>query len=560
MRAAAKKRSYSPDTISLGEGPGEIEYNEFDDSEEMSKSTGRRGVKGTETSEEECTPFSADVLERLVTTVFDKAREAEWERRQAEDKRETTTTSSLTKLVEALSKSHEEQLAFAIRAKGEEQRFALEHDAIMKEHWKEEKDERAARARKAAIPPPRPMEKGQDVADYIDLFLCNMESRDIPEAAQARHLLPLLNSTATTALAGLSADDKDNIGTVVEVLLSAANVAPTYVAQEFWNVEKQSGEGVRATFSQITKLTSRMGSSAEKILDRILVEKLTQMFHTDIQQYVREREPTDGKEATEIICRYFRSKGIDEQKYVKSKPGTYKSAEERQRDEPGNHKTDKWSNAYPRWKRYYKEKPYDSRQPSDTNRSHDDDLRREDSQQRGVVSNTKESKSKDTGQGSKTSSSHQSTQQPHQSWTETRKCHFCGKVGHIMKDCRRRKHVAAAHVPSLAAVAGDALVVSGTIGGEKINEMLCDSGATICVIAEHLVPKDARKEENVWIGTVDVDPRSYPTVIVPAVVQGKKFQLFAAVMPAERLPYPVILGRYFPGKTVSWSMKVSDGS
>ena len=62
-----------------------------------------------------------------------------------------------------------------------------------------------------------------------------------------------------------------------------------------------------------------------------------------------------------------------------------------------------------------------------------------------------------------------------------------------MKDCRRRKHVAAAHVPSLAAIAGDALVVSGTIGGEKIDEMLCDSGATICVIAKHLVPEEAQK-------------------------------------------------------------------
>ena len=31
-------------------------------------------------------------------------------------------------------------------------------------------------------------------------------------------------------------------------------------------------------------------------------------------------------------------------------------------------------------------------------------------------------------------------------------------------------------------------------------------------------------------------------------------------MPAERLPYPVILGCYIPGKTVSWSMKVSDES
>lgn len=57
-----------------------------------------------------------------------------------------------------------------------------------------------------------------------------------------------------------------------------------------------------------------------------------------------------------------------------------------------------------------------------------------------------------------------------------------------MKDCRQRKHVAAAHIPSITAVAGNALIVSGTIGREKIKEMLCDSGATICVIAEHLVP------------------------------------------------------------------------
>lgn len=55
-------------------------------------------------------------------------------------------------------------------------------------------------------------------------------------------------------------------------------------------------------------------------------------IYTDIQQYIREREHKDGKEATGIIYRYFRSKDIDEQKYMKSKPWIYKSVEERQRE------------------------------------------------------------------------------------------------------------------------------------------------------------------------------------------------------------------------------------
>lgn len=68
------------------------EYGKSDNSEEMSKSTGKKAPKDTGASEY-CTPnpFSAEALERLVTTVFDKAREAEWERRQAEENRETTT-------------------------------------------------------------------------------------------------------------------------------------------------------------------------------------------------------------------------------------------------------------------------------------------------------------------------------------------------------------------------------------------------------------------------------------------------------------------------------------
>jgi len=107
-------------------------------------------------------------------------------------------------------------------------------------------------------------------------------------------------------------------------------------------------------------------------------------------------------------------------------------------------------------------------------------------------------------------------------------------------------------------VAGDALVVPGSIGGAQVEAMLCDSGATICVVSEQLLLEGTERLEKVWVGTVDVEPRPYPTAIMPAMVQGKELEVFAAIMPAERLPSPVILGRYIPGKKVVWSMKVTD--
>jgi len=93
-----------------------------------------------------------------------------------------------------------------------------------------------------------------------------------------------------------------------------------------------------------------------------------------------------------------------------------------------------------------------------------------------------------------------------------------------MKDCRKRKNVAAARVPSLVSVAGDALVVPGKIGDRLVKAMLCDSGATICVVAEELLPEGTEKLERVWIGTVGMDPKPYPTVAVPAEVNGKKLE------------------------------------
>ena len=51
---------------------------------------------------------------------------------------------------------------------------------------------------------------------------------------------------------------------------------------------------------------------------------------------------------------------------------------------------------------------------------------------------------------------------------------------------------------------------------------------------------------------------SYPTALVTAIVNGREIELFAAVVPAEKRSYPVILGRFIPNMEVKWTMEVGN--
>ena len=88
--------------------------------------------------------------------------------------------------------------------------------------------------------------------------------------------------------------------------------------------------------------------------------------------------------------------------------------------------------------------------------------------------------------------------------------------------------------------------------------MLCDSGATISVVADSLVPEGTEMSlERVSISTATgEDPVMYPTALVPTCINGHTVILYAAVVPADNMPFPVILGRYIPGAKVTWSLRV----
>ncbi len=75
--------------------------------------------------------------------------------------------------------------------------------------------------------------------------------------------------------------------------MDTAQVAPAYVSQQVWNYEKEASEGVRASVIKLVHLTKRLGQNAGEILDRLVAEKVMQMFHPEVQQYVRsQRIPT----------------------------------------------------------------------------------------------------------------------------------------------------------------------------------------------------------------------------------------------------------------------------
>lgn len=266
-----------------------------------------------------------------------------------------------------IAQTSADTLKFAIDTRNEEREAAKTQADIQAEHWAAEKEARKKKATIGSIPAPPPMARDHDLQDYIDMFLSNMESREIPKAAQAKHLLPLLNVKATAAVASMTPEDRDNIETLVRTLMDTIQDSSAYISQAIWNYEKESGDAIRTTALKLTRKVKRLGKDADEILDRLMAEKLMQMFHQEVQQYVREKEPKNVMEAAELVSKYFKLKNVDELKYVKSKQWTHKTREERNREEKSSPKREakpisKWSNHQQGWKRHFKEKSQDSHQ------------------------------------------------------------------------------------------------------------------------------------------------------------------------------------------------------
>ena len=337
--------------------------------------------------------------------------------------------------------------------------------------WEQEQAERKRREAIKSIPPPPPMGKEQDLADYLDLFKSNMDSRDIPKEARAKHLLPLLNSKATAAIVGLPADSK------VDMLLATVLETTKYASKAYWNMQKEAGESARATMVKILRMGKRfaLGETPEQTLELISIEKFLQLFPEDVQAYCREKELKTAFAVADLVAKYCSLKGADELKYDSLKPWTYKKKEDKSGEERRL-----WD---PRGKNHWQgNQHFKGTVNGGGNQSHKGTGESQISQPAGVVSvDTANYTSKQryvtlsepvpASIQVQTPPTNQQTQ-PNQNNhgkrdyrnPASRRCFLCGQYGHYKRDCPKAKQVGVAHVPSLSEFPNDDITIPGKVG------------------------------------------------------------------------------------------------
>ena len=247
-------------------------------------------------------------------------------------------------------------------------------------------------------------------------------------------------------------------------------------------------------------------------------EKFIQELPPDIGDYVREKEPKKVSDAADLAAKQFTLQNIDEFKYDSSKPWTGKAKDKHSEDKPFRDVRARfggWHGAKCNFKQSANSNTHEQEatKPSDQTTSSYPQ-----SASKGADS-SKSPKAFDAKTDSGSGSS--------KKFNGNR--HVCGKWGHRAADCRSRVSVAV--VPCLTEPAADALVVEGLIDGWRVSDMLCDSGANISMISEHLMPKEPKFCGYVVVGSVGDDTNTYRATLVPTVLFGKAFKLFVAVAP-----------------------------
>ena len=494
----------------------------------------------------------AEADERRLETVLNLVAERDEAMKAREREREQTLASLLQELVY----SNKEATEMARQAEKRRAEEAERHDRDQERRWAKDREERAKREALKAIPPPPAMAKDQDVADYLELFQDNMKSREIPKIAQAKHLLPLLNAKATIAISGLPAESKADIEVVTSTLLSTVYETTKYASKAYWQYTKQGGDSARTTVTKLLRLGRRfaLGATPEETLDRITIEKFLQLYPAEVQAYCREKEPQTAYDAADLVAKYMTLHDVDEMKYDPSKPWTYKPKQAEEKKQGGDMKGGDWN---PRKFGRGLRSPADQTQDRLTPASSDHSKHFNTPSAKVNIKEERSADSEASGGPPSNTPSNQVLSGGNGRFSSSRRCYHCGRYGHFKRDCPRFKQVNVAHVPSLAEMPNDPITVPGRVGSMEIKEMLCDSGATISVVSDSLVPQDNRLNEEVRIATATGgDTTTYPTALVPAEINGSAVELYAAVVPASRMTFPVILGRYIPGARVTWALKV----
>ena len=404
------------------------------------------------------------------------------------------------------------------------------------------KEQREADRLAKLIPQVPVMSPKEDIAEYLELFEQTQVARGVPPEAWSQALVPLLNQTCKDSILNIPVETRLQYADLKDVLLANVSLDDRSAAKKFASAYKVQNQTWRQTGTYMEKQLRKFarGNSADEIRNQVLKESLIQLMPVETAAYVRERKPNTWEEAADLAANHFMAHNVNQTNWEGQRP-----------------RKDSERYSLFRYRSQYQSNRQNCKFRGDT------------SSPRGFESKTytrppgnqESSTPKSSFKGdrpfkqSTQKSVHFSQDSFSKDSTRDRSqvtCWKCREKGHYASECTT---VMRFSVPSLLEMSSKPVFKTGKIGTKKV-EALMDSGADVSIIAKHLLPTKFTSCGPVWVKVFGGQVQKYPTVVVPATLEGTDVDLFCAVAPASHLPNPVIIGRNIPGYVVRWTVDI----
>ena len=125
------------------------------------------------------------------------------------------------------------------------------------------------------------------------------------------------------------------------------------------------------------------------------------------------------------------------------------------------------------------------------------------------------------------------------------KCYNCSKTGHLSRNCPEKALYSRSRENYKTCRQADRAVLrSGLVEGNKVHDIVLDTGCSRTMIRKDLVPTTKMLDDAVMVQCAHGDTVAYPLAVVELIVDGLPLTVEAAL--SDTLPTAVLLGRDMP--------------
>ena len=350
-------------------------------------------------------------------------------------------------MFQVFSTAHTQQIAEereSRRLKEETEQHWREEESVRQQQIDEQRcaeqdrrEEQRLETRRRDTPKLQPMEKGEDVEDYLEDFEAYVEDIQLEKEQWITYLRPLLNKECQDAIMGLDAQNCNNYDIGKETIIDQWN---TLLVRP----------GALQTLQKFQARFLKGVESLKEANDHYCVERIIQDLTGPAARFVQDKQPKLAKEAAKLADQFF-----FDNRYSPDDPHWSSILAAR---EGSNYSFGRQMGRKSRYSQSWRQNQHDS---PDYGRS-------------ARVGVTKE----EFQEGNREDRSLRLSGEKKQI-----KCYSCSKWGHIANKCPAK--LMAVLTPSKKP---NLFIIEGTIQGKKFRQFILDSGADTTIISEMAVP------------------------------------------------------------------------